>query len=164
PAALGGHSIPNYLEHWLEPVFAQSQEILTRPHVHEIHSIEYVLMGASLVIAIIGIVIATRLYKQHSDVPASVSKRFGGLYDLLWNKYRLDEAYQTLFVDSTFALSNSALWKVFDVRIVDGAVNGTAKLVEMFGQRLRRVQTGIVQNYAVVMLAGIVMLLIYMVL
>ncbi|MFM8178958.1 MAG: NADH-quinone oxidoreductase subunit L, partial [Candidatus Kapaibacterium sp.] len=85
-------------------------------------------------------------------------------YDLLWNKYRLDEAYQTLFVDSTFALSNSALWKVFDVRIVDGAVNGTAKLVEMFGQRLRRVQTGIVQNYAVVMLAGIVMLLIYMVL
>ena len=163
PAALGGHSIPNYLEHWLEPVFEQSQEILTRPHVHEVHSIEYVLMGASLVIAIIGIVIATRLYKQHSDVPGNMRSRFGGLYAVLWNKYYLDEGYQALFVNTTFALSNSALWKFFDVRIVDGIVNGTAKLVEMLAQRLRRVQTGIVQNYAVVMLAGIVMLLIYMV-
>jgi NADH-quinone oxidoreductase subunit L len=120
-------------------------------------------MGASLVIAIIGIVIATRLYKQHSDVPENMRSRFGGLYAVLWNKYYLDEGYQALFVNTTFALSNSALWKFFDVRIVDGIVNGTAKLVEMLAQRLRRVQTGIVQNYAVVMLAGIVMLLIYMV-
>jgi NADH-quinone oxidoreductase subunit L len=52
---------------------------------------------------------------------------------------------------------------VFDVRIIDGIVNGTATLIERLAQRLRRVQTGIVQNYAVMMLAGIVMLLIYMV-
>ena len=69
-----------------------------------------------------------------------------------------------MFVNSTFALSNSFLWKVFDVKLVDGIVNGTATLIAAMGGQLRRVQSGVVQNYAVVMLTGIVMIIIYMVL
>ena len=163
PAALGMHSIPNLLEHWLDPVFAQSMEILKRPETHEVHSIEYILMFASLAIAIVGIVIATSLYKKHSTKPAEMAQKLSGLYSLLWNKYFLDEFYQKVFVNTFFALSNSFLWKIFDVKLVDGIVNGTAQLIESIAQRLRRMQTGVAQNYAVVMMAGIVLIIGFMV-
>ncbi len=163
PEALGGHSIPNLLEHWLEPVFKQGQEILHRPEVHEVHSIEYILMAASLAVAIVGILVATSMYKKASNKPTEYAERFKGLYTLLWNKYFLDEFYHKVFVNSFFALSNSFLWKIFDVKIVDGVVNGTAQLIERGAQGLRRLQSGVAQNYAVLMVAGIVAIVSFMV-
>ncbi len=162
PAALGGHSIPNVLEHWLEPVFAQGQEILARPEHHDVHAIEYILMAASLIIAIVGIFIATRFYKSSSTKPAEIAAKFSSVYSLLWNKYFLDEFYHKVFVNPIYALSNSFLWKIFDIKIVDGIVNGTAKMIEAIAQRLRLMQTGVAQNYAVVMMAGIVMIIGFM--
>jgi len=163
PYALGGHSIPNLLEHWLEPVFAKSMVILHRPEVHEVHAIEYILMVTSLIVASIGIYVAFTMYKKESNKPAELATKMKGIYNLLWNKYFLDELYQMLFVNTFFALSNSFLWKVFDVKLVDGAVNGTAKLVEVSAQNLRKIQTGVAQNYAVMMLAGIVAILGFMI-
>ncbi len=159
----GGASIPNLLEHWLEPVFAQAQEIMHRPESHAVESIEYALMAGSLVIAIVGIFIARSFYRKHTETPDNIASKAKGVYALLWNKYYLDEVYQTLFVNSTFALSNSFLWKIFDVKIVDGIVNGTAQLIEAIAQRLRHIQTGVVQNYAVMMMVGIVAIIGFMV-
>lgn len=163
PYALGGHSIPNLLEHWLEPIFAKSQEIMHRPEVHEVHSIEYILMLTSLLVAGTGIFIAYRMYKKESNKPNELATSMKGLYNTLWNKYYLDELYHMVFVNTFFALSNSFLWKVFDVKVVDGAVNGTARLVEVSAQNLRKIQSGVAQNYAVMMLAGIAAILGFMI-
>ncbi|MFN8361504.1 MAG: NADH-quinone oxidoreductase subunit L [Candidatus Kapaibacterium sp.] len=163
PYALSfGGSIPNILEHWLEPIFAPAMEILHRPEVHEVHAIEYVLMAASLGIAIMGIMLAGKFYKTESDKPQEMATRFSGMYKVLWNKWFIDEIYQGLFVNTIYTLSNSFLWKIFDVKIVDGIVNGSARVVAESGELLRKIQSGIAQNYALMMMVGIVAILVWL--
>lgn len=163
PYALSfGGSIPNILEHWLEPIFAPAMEILHRPEVHEVHAIEYVLMGASLGIAIMGIMLAGKFYKTESDKPQEMATRFSGMYKVLWNKWFIDEIYQGLFVNTFYTLSNGFLWKIFDVKIVDGIVNGSARVVAESGELLRKIQSGIAQNYALMMMVGIVVILVWL--
>jgi NADH-quinone oxidoreductase subunit L len=79
----------------------------------------------------------------------------------LWNKYFLDEAYYALVVDPIYRVSVRVLWRITDVGIVDGAVNGIARLVGRLGERVRRIQTGYAQSYAVLMMAGIVLIVWY---
>ncbi len=163
PYALSfGGSIPNILEHWLEPIFAPAMEILHRPEVHEVHAIEYVLMAASLGIAIMGIMLAGKFYKTESDKPQEMATRFSGMYKVLWNKWFIDEIYQELFVNTFYTLSNGFLWKIFDVKIVDGIVNGSARVVAESGELLRKIQSGIAQNYALMMMVGIVVILVWL--
>jgi NADH-quinone oxidoreductase subunit L len=163
PYALSfGGSIPNILEHWLEPIFAPAMEILHRPEVHEVHAIEYVLMAASLGIAIMGIMLAGKFYKTESDKPQEMATRFSGMYKVLWNKWFIDEIYQGLFVNTFYTLSNGFLWKIFDVKIVDGIVNGSARVVAESGELLRKIQSGIAQNYALMMMVGIVVILVWL--
>jgi NADH-quinone oxidoreductase subunit L len=56
------------------------------------------------------------------------------------------------------------LWRGFDVSIVDGAVDGVARLLQLGSWRVRRLQTGVVFNYVLSILAGAVLLLGYLVL
>ena len=83
------------------------------------------------------------------------------MYTLLLNKYYVDEIYNALIVRPIFVLSNSFLWKLFDVKVVDGLVNGVAKSVEATAERLRRTETGLVQNYALGFLVGVVLIVGY---
>jgi NADH-quinone oxidoreductase subunit L len=72
----------------------------------------------------------------------------------------VDTAYDTLIARPSTALANfSAV--VFDNRVIDGAVNGTATLVRVSGSRLRRVQTGYVRNYALAIATGAALVLAY---
>lgn len=162
PYAITWGKIPNLLEHWLEPIFAPAMEILHRPEVHEVHAIEYVLMGASLGIAFMGIMLARKFYKTESDKPQEMATRFSGMYKVLWNKWFIDEIYQGLFVNTFYTLSNGFLWKIFDVKIVDGIVNGSARVVAESGELLRKIQSGIAQNYALMMMVGIVVILVWL--
>ena len=76
------------------------------------------------------------------------------------NKYFVDEAYNFWFVKLGKRLSNW-LWLTFDVRGIDGVVNGVGALTAWSGQRVRRVQNGFVRSYAFSMVVGIVVLLVY---
>ena len=88
------------------------------------------------------------------------------LFSLGWynwailNKYFVDEAYNFWFVKLGKKLSNW-LWLTFDVRGIDGVVNGVGALTAWSGQRVRRVQNGFVRSYAFSMVVGIVVLLVY---
>ena len=88
------------------------------------------------------------------------------LFSLGWynwailNKYFVDEAYNFWFVKLGKRLSNW-LWLTFDVRGIDGVVNGVGALTAWSGQRVRRVQNGFVRSYAFSMVVGIVVLLVY---
>jgi NADH-quinone oxidoreductase subunit L len=121
-------------------------------------------MAGSLGIAIIGILLATSLYKKSSSKPDELAAKNKGLYSLLWNKYWVDEIYHAVIVRPTYIMSLEALWKIFDVKIIDGIVNGSARSIAVWAESIRKIQTGIAQNYALLMMIGIVGIIAWMIL
>lgn len=161
PHALGGflgeHS--NLLESWLGPVFANANEIIKFNHTPHEHSLtlEYLLMGVSVIAAISAILIAKKWYSDPQwNTPRRLAKSFNPIYRLLLGKYKLDEFYFAVIIDPIYKLSHSFLWKFFDIGIIDGLVHTIAKSTQGTGQLVRRIQSGVAQNYAVIMTAGIV--------
>ncbi|MGE5479003.1 MAG: NADH-quinone oxidoreductase subunit L [Chloroflexota bacterium] len=156
---------PNLLENWLHPVFADAARILGNHGPHEIHSIEYVLMLVSTGIAIFGIYLANKWYSSREwTIPNRLSERFAPFYRLLMDKYRLDEFYFKAIVDPVVGFSKVFLWKTFDEKMIDGVVNGAAKGTGRAAESVRKLQSGVVQNYALLMVLGIVVILFYLIL
>jgi NADH-quinone oxidoreductase subunit L len=152
PAALGGS---NRIEHFLEPVFASANLKLALNESHD-HLVEYVLMALSVAMGLGGIFLARNWYLKKKEVPERLATKNAGVYNLLLNKYKVDELYEATVVNPIQKSSEMFLWKIFDVKIVDGLVNGLPKLVGMFSSVSRKLQTGVAQSYVFVFLIGIV--------
>jgi len=150
---------------FLAPVFAPAQAILKGGHADAHHSWvpEAILMVTSLAIAIVGLLLARWMYLKKPDVPDRVIDEFKGLHTLVYNKYWIDELYDFLFVNSIVNFSRF-LWKRFDELVIDGIVNGVASITLAWGRGLRLVQTGLVKDYALSILFGIVAVIGYLVL
>ncbi len=153
PESLGGG---NAIEKFLEPIFEKAEFRLPLHHEGS-HTMEYILMIVSVAIAVISIWYARKKYVGQESILVEENK--SGFRKLLWNKYYVDEIYNFLFVNSTFKFSESFLWKIFDVKLVDGIVNGTASLISMISGQLRKIQVGIAQSYATVFVVGIIVIL-----
>ncbi len=154
----------NLIESWLHPIFADAHHIMNiMPH-HHIPVEEYLLMLLSVGIAVLGIFTAKSWYKGDWAVPKSLAKNFSGIYKLLFRKYMLDEFYFKTVIDPIVNTSRGFLWKFFDVKLIDGIVNGSARMIALTGEVIRRMQTGIAQNYALVMMIGILAVLSWLVL
>ena len=117
------------------------------------------LMGASLVLAIIGIAIAWWLYIRQTDVPGRIAERVPWAYKASLNKVYVDEVYAVVPIGATLSFANW-LWVFVDAKVIDGAVNGVARLWGWVGDRLRPIQTGRVQNYAMYVFGGMVVLVV----
>ncbi len=151
---------PNLLDSWLAPIFAQSNSILGNTGHHELHLIEYLLVALAIGIALGAIKLASIYYSDDKlSKPRKLKEKYRFMHSMLWNKYYLDEFYFKTIIDPTISLSRSVLWKVLDISIVDGIVNGSAKLIEQTAIGLRRLQSGLVQNYALVMMLGIIFII-----
>ncbi len=144
----------NLIEHWLEPVFAPAWAIL--PEHHVIESTEIGLIIFSVLVAATAILISLKMFKSGDKLEAFS----GGFYNLLKDKYRIDELYDKIIVKPLMMLTDF-FYKIFDVKIVDGAVNGTAKFFNNLSLDWRKIQTGIIQDYAIFSVAGIIAILIY---
>ncbi|OGP90608.1 MAG: NADH-quinone oxidoreductase subunit L [Deltaproteobacteria bacterium RBG_16_48_10] len=123
-------------------------------------ALEFMMMAVSVVIALIGIGIAYLFYVKNPALPKKLAENLRGLYKLVFNKYYIDELYEALFVDSLKGLG-TGLWKGFDDFIIDGTINGIAYLIGWISGVVRRIQTGLVQNYAFSMIIGGVILVAY---
>jgi NADH-quinone oxidoreductase subunit L len=123
-------------------------------------SVEYLMMAVSVAIALIGIGIAYLFYVKNPALPKLLAEKLKGLYKLVFNKYYVDEIYQVLFVNSLKNLG-TGLWKGFDEFVIDGTVNGIAYLIGWISGVMRKMQTGLVQNYAFSMIIGGVILVGY---
>jgi NADH-quinone oxidoreductase subunit L len=126
------------------------------------HASPWLLALLSLAMAGAGIGAGILLYLSWRDVPELLAARFPRIYRLLRQKYYVDEVYWDWIVSPLMRFS-AFLWRGFDVTIVDGAVDGVARLLELGSFRVRRVQTGVVFNYVLSILAGAVLLLGYLV-
>jgi NADH-quinone oxidoreductase subunit L len=168
----------NVFEHFLEPVFEPLPLAVADEHQYS-HAFEAGMAVFSVLVAGVGIYLAYAMYHKKTDRPAEWAARFRGAYAALLNKYYVDELYDMLFVDRSKA-AGTGLWK-FDARVVDGGVNGSAWLtvtsavvsgwtdrwivdglirftggfVKTFSWPVRLIQTGYVQNYAMLMLLGV---------
>jgi NADH-quinone oxidoreductase subunit L len=87
--------------------------------------------------------------------------RYRKLYLTLLNKYWVDDIYDWLFVKPIKFLSTYLLWRFLDVIVVDGTVNGTAKLMRGGGGVLRRLQSGYIRSYGAWILLGAVLVVGY---
>jgi NADH-quinone oxidoreductase subunit L len=153
PAVLGGSS---RFEHFLEPSFA----VAPADEVAE-HGVELTLMVVSIAAAVAGIGIAVYFFLRNRLAAARVANRFAGTRELLLNKYYVDEIYDAAVVQPIRIVSEDALWKVVDVRVIDGAVNGVGATVAGTSQRLRLLQSGSVRTYAASLFFGVVLILGY---
>ena len=137
------------------------------------------LMGLSVVIGVFGIFMAYRFFVVRPEIAEGMATRFAGPHRVLLNKYYVDELYHATVVRGTMSGANG-LW-TFDRNVVDGAVNGSGwvtifsswishladkhivdGLVNLVGTvmheasyRFRRLQTGLIQNYALLMVFGV---------
>lgn len=123
-------------------------------------ALELLMMVVSVVIALIGIGIAYLFYVKNPALPKLLAERWKGLYKLVFNKYYVDELYEILFIKSLKGLG-TGLWKGFDDFVIDGTINGIAYLIGWLSGVMRRMQTGLVQNYAFSMVIGGIVLVAY---
>lgn len=158
----------NWIEHFLDPVFKDAHFIIASTSGkisfgNDIHSIEYVMMLISVGLAVTAIWLANKYYADETwAVPRKLAANFKGVYKLLFNKYKLDEFYFATVVDPIVQSSRSFLWKTMDVKFIDGFVNGLASLSAATGETVRKLQSGIVQNYAVLMTGGIIVIIFWL--
>ena len=153
----------NKFETWLAPLFKDADRKLAVFNMHS-HFDEILLMVLSVVFAVSAIWFARSVYLKKPQIAVKTSQRFKGLYNLLWNKYFVDEFYDKVVVNPILQTSRSFLWKIADNKIIDGTVNGAAKLVDIISVNIRKLQTGVAQFYALVMMLGIVAALFWIIL
>ncbi len=143
----------DYIANWLDPVFVNAAKII--PEQPEVVSTELDLMGASILIAIIAIFFSVKLFKTGQKTEAGA----GRLYNVLKNKYYVDEIYDAVFV-TPFRMLSGFMYSIFDMKIIDGIVNGSGKFFTNLSIDWRRLQTGIIQDYAILSIAGILAIII----
>ncbi|MEO6696018.1 MAG: NADH-quinone oxidoreductase subunit L [Ignavibacteria bacterium] len=153
------YGMPTYLMDWLNPVFAKSNAVLAAIHPVDqpSHATEYLLIGLAILTSLIGIFLA---YKKYSK--AQVFEPSKGFGKVLENKYYLDEVYDKVIVEPIQKTSEGFLWKIFDVKIIDGFVNGIARYVSNIGFDWRKIQTGIIQDYSTISVGGVVIIILYL--
>jgi NADH-quinone oxidoreductase subunit L len=150
---------------WLEPIFAPAEAALGRPHAeYELFGIDGYLIIASVAVATIGLIIGMYLFgvfrrRGHQAtvdgiVAANGATRF--LYRASLNKWWFDELNDLLFIRIGGRVAAALWW--FDRAVIDGTVNGIGSLVRGTGGGLRRIQTGRVQNYALGIAVGLLVM------
>ena len=157
---------PGLLHHWLEPVFHPGLELLHHePAPYQLFGIDGALIAASVAVATIGMVAAWRLFgvqigplRRRADPERvrSLTARFPFLYRASLNKWWFDEINHLLFMVIGGRIAAFMWW--FDRRVVDDTVNDVATTTVGAGRGLRRVQTGRVQNYALGIAVGLIVM------
>ena len=154
------------LASWLEPIFKPSTEALH--HVEgqfQLFGIDGALIGVSVAVAAAGIAVAWRLFgaeigrirlPPRPAAVSSISARVPFLYRASLNKWWFDDLYHLLFIVIGGRIAAFLWW--FDRRVVDDTVNDLAKSTVGAGRGLRRVQTGRVQNYALGIALGLLVM------
>ncbi|MCX7835285.1 MAG: NADH-quinone oxidoreductase subunit L [bacterium] len=153
PHALGGHFL---IGEWLQPVLQDSRKLPSLAYYQEHHSLmlEFGLMGLSVIIAILGIYLASKYFNQKPQELTVLTQKPKGIMKILENKYWIDELYEFTIVQPIYKFSIFA-WKVFDATGIDGFINSIGSLVVKIGEHLRKLQTGYLSNYALLMSIGI---------
>jgi len=146
PELMGGH---HWLSHQLAPIVGEAKEAGLSA------STEWALMGVSVTIAVVALLIALSIYRKKADgEPQTALGKF------LYNKWYIDELYETIILNPLNKFAGF-LKEVVEKNIIDGAVNGTGKLVQYSARQIRLLQSGQVGYYILFMVLSMVLLFIF---
>jgi NADH-quinone oxidoreductase subunit L len=151
--------IGNRFEHFLAPVFGAAAEMTESGS----STIEYVLMGVSVGVALLGWWLAYLLYYRRPELPQKIADALGGFYATVVNKYYVDELYAALFVKPLIDGSTRILWQEVDRKVIDAAVNDSADGARHISDEVRHMQSGNLRSYAGWIAAGSAVLIVYMI-
>ena len=154
------------LHHWLAPVFHEAEELLHLPHEpYALFGIDGGLILASVAVAAVGVALAWRYFgvdigpirmPGRPESVREIAARVPFLYRGSLNKWWFDDLNHVLFIVIGGRLADALWW--FDRNVVDGTVNGIGRLTVGAGRELRQVQTGRVQNYALGIAVGLIVM------
>jgi len=152
--AIGFPPEQGFIHRFLGPVVEAAGGAEHAPELATILLLAVVSVGAGIV----GIGIGVLMYVRHRPDPAAVARAAGPLYRLLVNKYYIDELYDHRIVEAARTIAGAS-W-AFDIHIIDGLANRLGWALAISGQGLRRLQTGVVGNYALTIMAGLLLMLV----
>jgi NADH-quinone oxidoreductase subunit L len=179
PLAFGIH-LPIDIYEWLAPV---TGSIHAEAAGEASHGLEFLMMFISIAVAVTGIGTAFLMYVRRPELADRMAAAFPRLHQELFRKYYVDEIYDAIIIQPMKQFCLALSW--FDLHVIDGIVNGsawmtiktaivsvwidinivdllvnlTAFIVNLFGGLLRKVQTGLVQNYGLISLYAFFLLL-----
>lgn len=155
PHVIGEHlgHIPNVWEHWLHPLISpipgwQAIDVST----------EWTLMGVSVGLALVSALVAYHFYVKSPETPKKIAEGIKPIYNLVYNKYFVDEAYFGFIINPIVNISRST-WYYIDVNFIDKATYLAGDLIRGMGSFVRSVQTGNMQQYAMYIGIGVVVVL-----
>jgi NADH-quinone oxidoreductase subunit L len=155
PHAIGemlGH-IPNVWEHWLEPLIKPIPGWTPLDH-----TTEFTLMGVSVGLAVVSALVAYHFYVKAPEAPKKFAASIKPLYNLVYNKYFVDEAYFAGIINPLVNLSRNT-WYYVDVHFIDKCTYWAGDLIKGMGSLSRSLQTGNMQQYAMYIGLGVVAVL-----
>ncbi|MCB1140897.1 MAG: NADH-quinone oxidoreductase subunit L [Leptospiraceae bacterium] len=152
------------LDDFFAPIFDKS-DVVTKAwgivkHPHEMsHSLEWTLMILSVAVAVTGIVIARTIFIGKKSVPPA-DKDFKGLPKLIYAKYYVDEIFEAYIIQPLVMISEAlAEW---DKKFIDGTVVGVGRLFLNLSEGFRKLQTGVVGDYALFIVLGSVVIIFFL--
>ena len=126
------------------------------PLIHAMHAVPYWVKYSAFVVMVLGFIGAYVAYIAKPDIPAKFVASFCALHRFVYRKWYFDELYDAIFVKPAFALGR-LFWQAGDVGIIDRfGPNGVADAVARGSVAAKRMQTGYLNTYALIMLLGLI--------
>jgi len=139
----------DFITSFLSPVLGQAQSIINASGIHATHlshSMEYGLMGASVLIVFVGALFAIAVYKNGPDGGEKFANAFGPIYRLVRDKWRIDELYELILI-RPLAKVGKFLYSFIDKIIIEGVVNGIPETLYTGTSVASDAQSGMARNY-----------------
>ena len=155
PHLLGG---ANHFHNFLAPVLSTASETATAATESSggASALLQALLGAPVIAGLLGFLMAWWLYVRSPEMPKKIAESLSAPYKLLKGKYFVDELYAAVIVRPLVWISDKVLWHAVDEGVIDGAVNGVARVSRESGDRLRYIESGNTRSYATWILLGAV--------
>jgi NADH-quinone oxidoreductase subunit L len=158
PHLVGG---TDYFEKFLHPVFSAYAPAAGVEGAVEAAEpagmiLLHALTGWPVLIALAGLLLAWWFYIKSPQTPKKLAESLRAPYTLVLHKYYVDELYNAAIVQPLLWISTNVLWHVVDEGVIDGTVNGVARVARESGSQLREIQSGNARSYATWVVIGAV--------
>ncbi len=150
--------IGNHFEHFLAPVFGTGETVEAASRATEL-----LLMGVSVIVAVLGWWLAYWLYCARPELPQKIADSLDGLYEAVVHKYYIDELYAAVFVRPLIDGSTRILWQDVDRKVIDAAVNDAGEGARHVSDEVRHMQSGNIRSYAGWIAAGSAVVIAFMI-
>ena len=149
---------------WFNTPFSLSLEKFMEPAIGEHAKIalflELIVVTVSVIVSLFGFVFAYARYIRKEHWPLVLAGWFAWLTPALENKWYLDRVYDAVIIRPIKAVA-SWFARIFDPKVIDGAVNGVGSVLSDAGEGVRKLQNGAIPTYALSIFLGVVAVLFY---